>query len=106
MRISDWSSDVCSSDLTAWREKRTMAPLSGALAPVNMEEAFDVQEELARRPGRETAGWKLGLSCPAGMKTFKIDRPMSGRLFRDAMKGRSEERRSGKGCVSTCRSRW
>jgi 2-keto-4-pentenoate hydratase len=72
--------------LPAWREKRTMAPLSGALAPVNMEEAFDVQEELARRLGRETAGWKLGMSSPAAMKTFKIDRPMPGRLFRDAMK--------------------
>ena len=72
--------------LPAWREKRKMPPLAGALVPVNMEEAFDVQEELAKRLGRETAGWKLGMSSPAGMKTFKIDRPMPGRLFRDVMK--------------------
>ena len=72
--------------LPAWREKRKMPLLSGDLVPVNMEEAFDVQEELAKRLGRETAGWKLGMSSPAGMKTFKIDRPMPGRLFRDVMK--------------------
>jgi 2-keto-4-pentenoate hydratase len=71
--------------LPAWREKRRIPPLSGALVPANLEEAFDVQEELARRLGRETAGWKLGMSSPAAMQTFKIDRPMTGRLFRDAM---------------------
>lgn len=72
--------------LPAWREGKKIPPLSGALAPVNMEEAFDVQEELARRLGRTCAGWKLGMSSPAAMKTFKIDRPMTGRLFADAMR--------------------
>lgn len=72
--------------LPAWREGRRIPPLSGPLMPVNMEEAFDVQEELARRLGRACAGWKLGMSSPAAMKTFKIDRPMTGRLFADAMR--------------------
>lgn len=71
--------------LPAWREKRKIPLLSGALVPANMEEAFDAQEELARRLGRENAGWKLGMSSPAAMKTFKLDRPMTGRLFRDVM---------------------
>src|SRR5690606_14977570 len=72
--------------LPAWRERRRIPPLAGALQPVNLEEAFDVQEELARRLGRECGGWKLGMSSPAAMKTNGIDRPMTGRLFRDAMK--------------------
>src|SRR3546814_11246824 len=56
MRISDWSSDVCSSDLPG----------------------MDRPESVARPVARASA--------------FFV--------------GRSEERRVGKECVSTCRSRW
>src|SRR3546814_8574934 len=66
MRISDWSSDVCSSDLDA------RASAGGSIR---------------RCPCRS------GLACPA--VALQVDR---GR--------RSEERRVGKECVSTCRSRW
>src|SRR3546814_5786137 len=68
MRISDWSSDVCSSDLqqlTAWL---------GLAAPVT------------------AAGWEARAAQPAGQAEASV--------------GRSEERRVGKECVSTCRSRW
>src|SRR3546814_5852102 len=64
MRISDWSSDVCSSDLTTATKN---ASFSGA------------------KNGDATS---TAISCPPG-----------GSL-------RSEERRVGKECVSTCRSRW
>src|SRR3546814_19916151 len=64
MRISDWSSDVCSSDL----------PGRPAGAPEQVEDARDARHE----------------QQPRG----------------DADRGRSEERRVGKECVSTCRSRW
>src|SRR3546814_8771066 len=61
MRISDWSSDVCSSDLRAGRRHRAAEPLS-----------------------------------------LPLDRDLKQRV-----RGRrSEERRVGKECVSTCRSRW
>src|SRR3546814_15135163 len=66
MRISDWSSDVCSSDLLRPARPRRQG---GALTPA--------------AKGR--------------------DRPLS------AVRAgviRSEERRAGKECVSTCRSRW
>src|SRR3546814_20066047 len=62
MRISDWSSDVCSSDL---------------IHPGGPRD---------RRVGRHEA----------------LRRAAPGRRFQ----GRSEERRVGKECVSTCRSRW
>src|SRR3546814_4382431 len=61
MRISDWSSDVCSSDLLdAWLEADSR---------------------------------HLGAYVRAQALWLDIDR-------------RSEERRVGKECVSTCRSRW
>src|SRR3546814_2621681 len=71
MRISDWSSDVCSSDLCAgtpvtWNLKK-LAPL---------------------RP----------------VTTLPLSRP--GSALNTARAFRSEERRVGKECVSTCRSRW
>src|SRR3546814_8410528 len=75
MRISDWSSDVCSSDLRAELPCATAArttPCPGV-------------------PRRCAAGGWAVLSALAG----------------DQSKGRrSEERRVGKECVSTCRSRW
>src|SRR3546814_16291060 len=87
MRISDWSSDVCSSDLVeaALEVARGAPPLrrTGALpVPVDLAEAVD-----ARR-----AKLRAGLSqAPARI----VD-----------CVARSEERRVGKECVSTCRSRW
>src|SRR3546814_7521393 len=75
MRISDWSSDVCSSDL----------PDAGSHC--GHLEADLVQ--LPVLPGR-----------PAIHSAF-ADR---GRRHRRRL--RSEERRVGKECVSTCRSRW
>src|SRR3546814_9438129 len=73
MRISDWSSDVCSSDLKP----------DGSPSGIDNAEGFSV-------------GGNIGF---AGF-TF-------GGSFADTKgNGRSEERRVGKECVSTCRSRW
>src|SRR3546814_1768511 len=70
MRISDWSSDVCSSDLTTAELDVWLGTIHDALAAKG-----------------ETAGpipWAVNLVTHS----------------------RSEERRVGKECVSTCRSRW
>src|SRR3546814_1165128 len=73
MRISDWSSDVCSSDLLHRRRWRGAARF---------------------RRRRRVAVRRL---CP---------REAEGRSRQLAAYSRSEERRVGKECVSTCRSRW
>src|SRR3546814_2323189 len=72
MRISDWSSDVCSSDLMPARH--------GTHRLLSLRQA---RPHLHRRS-------RQGVALP---------------LLR-LPKTRSEERRVGKECVSTCRSRW
>src|SRR3546814_10976126 len=79
VRISDWSSDVCSSDLPARpvpgprRARHPRRPLRGHRAA----------------PGAGAAPAETGLSGGAGTRR----------------RARSEERRVGKECVRTCRSR-
>src|SRR3546814_10073159 len=90
MRISDWSSDVCSSDL------RGQDIVAGAV-----EDAVDAGD-LVR--GRALAH-ALDDRDAARDRRFIFER--HARLFRQPGEvQRSEERRVGKECVSTCRSRW
>src|SRR3546814_17371375 len=72
MRISDWSSDVCSSDLQAF---------GGMLAPAFAGRVPDITEE-------------------------NLQSRVRGVTLMALSNKRSEERRVGKECVSTCRSRW
>src|SRR3546814_19991190 len=97
MRISDWSSDVCSSDLepgTLGPERRDLRSLGGGLADRDVA-GTDVP-----------AGLLLGLGEPRReVPARRLLGVVSG--VREPQRGaRSEERRVGKECVSTCRSRW
>src|SRR3546814_1781004 len=80
MRISDWSSDVCSSDLCGGNGK-------------------------GRGPDRPTST-ESGPFRRTGAAAFRLPVGTAGRQSRTTDKRRSEERRVGKECVSTCRSRW
>src|SRR3546814_4467193 len=91
MRISDWSSDVCSSDLADHHDAVQRRP---AHVVAGDEDAADVDIDLA--------GGKRAQSC-FGVR--HLDQLEAGCLAAQVL-GRSEERRVGKGCVSTCRSRW
>src|SRR3546814_19885944 len=101
MRISDWSSDVCSSDLGPGLVALAEGPDAvepgavgervasvGADAVAELEEAGDGLVEVDRRDLEEV-----------GVAGFDISGPGTGEAVR------SEERRVGKECVSTCRSR-
>src|SRR3546814_8705226 len=91
MRISDWSSDGCSSDLFAGGGRAYV--VNGA--DVKTLNTFD---------------------APDGVVTRESDLQASGTSFRHAFEPhsmtaltfdlRSEERRVGKECVRTCSSRW
>src|SRR3546814_9528622 len=93
MRISDWSSDVCSSDLSvlvasAFIPFLPMLPMHLLVQNLLYDISqiaipFDnVDEELLKKPQR----WQ-----PGDVGRFMV---------------RSEERRVGKECVSTCRYVW
>src|SRR3546814_10154535 len=87
MRISDWSSDVCSSDLA------------------KIQHGCIVMGGARRQIGIASIGKQIG---------GEIERPepasqavaQRGVVFNNKNSHRSEERRVGKECVSTCRSRW
>src|SRR3546814_18230672 len=66
MRISDWSADVCSSDLVV------------------------ITHVMTRGASSSYDGWRQRLQQEDTMRLYD----------------RSEERRVGTECVSTCRSRW
>src|SRR3546814_1752198 len=92
MRISDWSSDVCSSDLflkageylSAFIDSTTRDSLDVAMSKQNLEWFFN------------NALLKRGI---CNIHNRKLEE-----AYDDFT--RSEERRVGKECVSTCRSRW
>src|SRR3546814_11425700 len=101
MRISDWSSDVCSSDLTI-RVAGTLFDIGrfpGIKTDVRFCNRFVTCERISVTDEElET------LDAYEGYFPFDLDQSLYVReRFRD---GRSEERRVGKECVSTCRSRW
>src|SRR3546814_18711628 len=86
MRISDWSSDVCSSDLAA---------LAVAEADVEDDSAggHPARGDRPRRPMADGVHHQFGRAF-AGILDVRVEH------------GRSEERRVGKECVRKCRSRW
>src|SRR3546814_17446117 len=102
MRISDWSSDVCSSDLPTY-----IAPDNLRGVRLFTTTGYSHHFE-ARNPGMLGAIAKslFGSSNDRYVKSiFKTVERING--FEPAMSAmRSEERRVGKECVSTCRYRW
>src|SRR3546814_12426307 len=101
MRISDWSSDVCSSDLNV-----------AALAPVRV--CGDIPGHGVHHGAADLHGIfhggvyaasKISLASGQGRNATLAGGPIAGcEPLHQAQ--RSEERRVGKECVSTGRSRW
>src|SRR3546814_17573390 len=94
MRISDWSSDVCSSDLIGLFQR--LGKLCQLLVLLRLCHLFrdDLEEELNGAP-----------AIHGKLAADKVHSLHPIRAFVDHG-DRSEERRVGKECVSTCRSRW
>src|SRR3546814_12951749 len=95
MRISDWSSDVCSSDLQVRRvlpvsERRTCRVLVQHRSTQRHHPKDDAEEQ------RLTADI-IALAKDYGRYGYRSIH---------ALLGRSEERRVGKECVSKCSTRW
>src|SRR3546814_10994553 len=85
MRISDWSSDVCSSDLAS--------PAELSCLPSAIASSSGIEKSTCIG-----SNWRIVVSKVLAVTKLPLETARS--------PVRSEERRVGKECVSTCRSRW
>src|SRR3546814_15080165 len=93
MRISDWSSDVCSSDLL-WHNFGS-----------NPAEAIKIFAQARNTRRHRHDGFSdAKFLKPSDLIDNLLCAARAGRTR--IIENRSEERRVGKECVSTCRSRW
>src|SRR3546814_15532705 len=92
MRISDWSSDVCSSDLDGHPDQIMLLPVIDHCEGIAVALAEDVNGNRGIKLIKAHAG--SFLPPPWGRSAGLRQAPR-----------RTEERRVGKECVSTCRSR-
>src|SRR3546814_18683245 len=102
MRISDWSSDVCSSDLTSSIDEVGNVVVAPGFGQARL-----------RAIARAAFPTAVGFRGEAGVVGDFVGRDVGGNMFLGAPRRaafrtgfRSEERRVGNECVSTCRSRW
>src|SRR3546814_14177149 len=102
MRISDWSSDVCSSDLGAIKVRVAGGDTVYAIPELPAEQRAP-EDHLRRVFG----DWVVEVNHSANLVVLRTP-PGSAHVVGSALdrSGRSEERRVGKECVSTCSSRW
>src|SRR3546814_6348963 len=92
MRISAWSSDVCSSDLLFAFSKGSIFP-----DEMSIPRSFDAPLMVLLGGIESLSGPVVGAAVFTWLHDLLIEFP----YWRS-----SEERRVGKECVSTCRSRW
>src|SRR3546814_14827297 len=128
MRISDWSSDVCSSDLpeqvlltlVTWSRHRASPGPSSPVQRITNRRKPESQN--ARKPGSTPDFPAKQITSSPPINSMYQPLPDSSRAtwHRRTLKAkrrrplgllpeksyRSEERRVGKECVSPCRSRW
>src|SRR3546814_16877005 len=128
MRISDWSSDVCSSDLLSggirtdlaqYRELAAFAQFASDLDDATrrqLERGKRVVELLKQPQYQPLQVWELGVTLFAVNNGYlddleveqilSFEKPLTDYLKSKHDGLRSEERRVGKECVSTGSSRW
>src|SRR3546814_20289803 len=120
MRISDWSSDVCSSDLECKHNAVAGSYLGQLQHPTikGITDILDVGRKTAmvakQIHGHDAGFGQAAIAALVELKrvthrtlrisVIQIDHECSASI--DALALRSEERRVGKECVSPCKSRW
>src|SRR3546814_16468299 len=104
MRISDWSSDVCSSDLD---DRSTTRPFN--LTCLLSQSACATVRDFVRRANHNHLSSRN--ACSATHFSYPVPKPARTAKGDDEgrcgfCRARTEERRVGKECVRTCRSQW
>src|SRR3546814_16770836 len=115
MRISDWSSDLCSSDLAiliGGGVALILAALLAVFLTVSLERRRKAEQRLVtiealRETERRLADIAKNFPGIIYQRVLHPDGRVSFPYLSDRpMQLRSEERRVGKGCVSKCSTRW
>src|SRR3546814_12657903 len=119
MRISDWSSDVCSSDLITGDAAKQLFADAGLdldamyaaagkrgfkAVPLDATVSFDLKSTVTEKSSRNVIGVLPGTERPGEAVVYMGHWDHLGK--HEGEEGRSEERRVGKEGVSTCSSRW
>src|SRR3546814_3750743 len=111
MRISDWSSDVCSADLRVIGDVDTArSPCCRQCCAAQQFTPFHIHvscppEKIQLAGLSAYTKWPPALQVGSTHFAFGPAPLLKARGGTD-VEARSEERRVGKECVSTCRSRW
>src|SRR3546814_16025164 len=112
MRISDWSSDVCSSDLhdadvaCDGLDLESFATAAGARYALADTDVHGALRAALAAPGPTVIEVPIGASSATRrLHARGFARTTARNTLGQQIMGRSEERRVGKECVSTCRSR-
>src|SRR3546814_20732662 len=104
MRISDWSSDVCSSDLSSVLS--VTADDSVTSKAINaFTSAYNNLQGIIKTLTSYNVDAQKGSALTGDSLARQVQSQIRSAL-NVAESSRSEERRVGKECVSTCRSRW
>src|SRR3546814_11232276 len=119
MRISDWSSDVCSSDLQLFPDHAAISeaawlaaggdPEIGDLIGMDMDVHLlkgDDVESFSKRPQARALLITALSEVHANASMFGGIESTRFKIKWKHLDKRSEERRVGKECVSTCSYRW
>src|SRR3546814_13540890 len=122
MRISDWSSDVCSSDLVGHGRREGGSgeqregggecdAFHGVLRMWCVSQRWSTRLRLLDSRGFVEAQPRRTREDAGRVALAEVDEEvgLDGRALEEGLvdlRVRSEERRVGKECVSTCRSRW
>src|SRR3546814_13917593 len=111
MRISDWSSDVCSSDLSLSLIKPSVVAMKHSIAlaiaaSLTLAACGSSEEKKEAPQEAKVEAPKVPASKPGQPKSEAQIKGEQKKVQQTAEQARSEERRVGKECVSKGRSRW
>src|SRR3546814_18663466 len=109
MRITDWSSDVCSSDLVIAERCHAVQIAERTFPELVAGIEVDRDQLAPRRRHARRLQWRQERSAHDHIRRalLRTDGDQIAAVHRTlVLRTRSEERRVGKECVSTCSSRW
>src|SRR3546814_17673972 len=105
MSISDWSSDVCSSDLTDGLDPNQKRHVRGLIRDMAKNKAIVISTHILEEV--EAVCTRAVIIARGKIRADARPDALRARAANhNSVLIRSGERRVGKECVSTCRSRW